>query len=396
MDSMRNFYRRQKQVLMARNGRADLTVDETFEALSTEFEARQKVTVRLYENLAALEGCVRTTVGVMHLIADDLQVLLDESSSLYPLVQAFKATSSDMYEKLGNQIADAMNQKCGGTIGSLFPEAKRVRTDMRERRDAQLDYDARRTKLAELVRKSGGSMATVDQAKLQRYRIKESSTRDTYNRKNQQVIGALQIFDASTTDACNATFADLVSLMGQFVERAATQLKPIATAVQTQGRPAPVRQQVQERVEATLANPQNDAFANSFADMHSEFSNVQPQQQQQQQQQMNYGMNQSYAVQQPIQQQQQYQQPQQQQQPMRMAVPVQQAAPVAVDPTASVGDEFFYLDDENAQFGPVTFAQLKQAFASRRIHQGTLVYGHGMPNWQEIQQYPILLNFLRS
>jgi hypothetical protein len=369
MDSVRNFYRRQKQKAMVRMDKADMTVDEMFSAMATDHENRMRIVTRLNENYAALEGCIRTLTGVMHLIGDDLQLLLDDGSAFRPAVDAWKQSSNDLYERLGNEIADAINAKCLQPVAALLPEAKKVRQDMKERENAQLDYDARRTKVNEIMKKG----PAADQVKVQRYRMKESATRDIYNRKNQQLIQALQLLDASTTDACNTSFVDMVLATGQFFERASQQLRTVIAQTQQMGRPQPTRPAVQEKIDQMNANPQSSQNVMTFSDigsfeqMHLEAPQASP--------------------------------PPQQAPPAAAAAapaaPFYGQVPVQ-DPTATVGNEFFYLDDQNNQFGPVTYAGLKEAYRAGAIHDSTLVFGHGMANWQEIGAYAQLKSFLRS
>lgn len=56
--------------------------------------------------------------------------------------------------------------------------------------------------------------------------------------------------------------------------------------------------------------------------------------------------------------------------------------------------EWFYLDEENQQQGPTSFAELQQLWRERKIKGSSYVWADGMHDWQQVRTHAALKDLL--
>lgn len=56
---------------------------------------------------------------------------------------------------------------------------------------------------------------------------------------------------------------------------------------------------------------------------------------------------------------------------------------------------WYYLDNENKQYGPMSFTALQGAWDDDQITSSTYVWNENMENWQTLEELPDLLNQIR-
>lgn len=66
----------------------------------------------------------------------------------------------------------------------------------------------------------------------------------------------------------------------------------------------------------------------------------------------------------------------------------------AVDPLAT--REWFYLDSQHKQLGPVPVGTLQELWKDKVVGEGSYVWCEGMENWKKVSDIPLLLSRLTS
>jgi hypothetical protein len=67
-----------------------------------------------------------------------------------------------------------------------------------------------------------------------------------------------------------------------------------------------------------------------------------------------------------------------------------------VTSTAYEGKEWFYLDTEQQQRGPIPFEKLKSVWNEGGLHPATYVWSEGMENWKKVEELPGFTEVLRK
>ncbi|MGK5595090.1 MAG: DUF4339 domain-containing protein [Parachlamydiaceae bacterium] len=56
--------------------------------------------------------------------------------------------------------------------------------------------------------------------------------------------------------------------------------------------------------------------------------------------------------------------------------------------------DWFYLNEKNQQFGPISFQVLKKTWLEGKVSRDTFVWSEGMETWQRVQDLPGLIDNL--
>jgi len=59
-------------------------------------------------------------------------------------------------------------------------------------------------------------------------------------------------------------------------------------------------------------------------------------------------------------------------------------------------NDWFYLDSQNKQQGPISFNALKKMLEEEEIKRSTFVWSEGMPDWKKIEEFGELKDFLEE
>ena len=69
---------------------------------------------------------------------------------------------------------------------------------------------------------------------------------------------------------------------------------------------------------------------------------------------------------------------------------------ITVVPEPVLPDRWFYLDEQHAQYGPVTLAALQVLWKEKKISASTMVWCEGMQEWKRVGELESLLKRLNK
>ena len=76
--------------------------------------------------------------------------------------------------------------------------------------------------------------------------------------------------------------------------------------------------------------------------------------------------------------------------------PKEKAIPAPIPPSPALQKLWYYLGKENKQYGPMSFAALKEAYFHKKLVPSTFLWQEEMDNWKSLEKIPEVFDLIQK
>ena len=356
---MKKLWHRFKQNVSQKFGWSDQTKDEEYDAVFGRYSEVATLVAQCMSSVNSLQTAYTTSMLQYQQLGDSLKSIYEHGDRYERSAERLKQNIAHMERDLQKTLYDELPNKCIGKLTEYQSMTSEIKDLIKQRRKVVLEFDFRRNKFIKTK-----DTKAEDKA---RRKVKMESARRVYDQINQTCVSKMYEFIERRSEFLDPFLEGLVAVARDYSYHMNKEFEDVAAAMQNAEctRSGPTSYKPLSKAE----KDEGSASGSSSAPVETTAT----------------GRALGSAGPAP---------------PPRRNPPPAVPAPASANSLAraieQLGDEFYYLDSSNEKVGPMSLEALKRTFKAGTITESTMVFGHGMKNWEEIKDYSALSTFLKA